>query len=421
MSLKSRLLQSYLKMTQETALEVLLSEHNVFLTGYPGAGKTFLIDLYISKMRASGKKVAVTASTGIAASQLDGSTIHFWAGIGPHPILKNSKQIINSEVRDRVLTTDILIIDEVSMLEPALLEYLDDMLKSYRKSIKPFGGIKLVLVGDFYQLPPVNKSNNIKYCFESRIWEELNLKICYLTEQFRQDNEDKLQRLLINIRNQKLSKWDKELLLSRRGLSPKREITRLYSHNYDVNTTNNVLNDSLPSKARRFNSSFYNINTHSKRLIAQSSNIDSCLQLKLKSEVMFNVNNRAKGYMNGTRGKVVDFINSLPLIRTYQGGYILVDYYESEIDIANKVRLKIKYIPLKLAWALTIHKCQGMTLESAEVDLSRVFTPSMGYVALSRFRNLDSIYIKGINPLALIIDSKVLNFDRYLRKLSSRL
>ena len=190
-------------MNQETALTILKTGGNVFLTGEPGAGKTYVLNNYIAWLEACGVSVAVTASTGIAATHIGGMTIHAWSGIGARDTLTNYDldQIATREVVvRRVKKASVLVIDEISMLDGKIIDMVNAVTRKIRASQEPFGGLQVVLVGDFFQLPPVTRNGDaMRYAYESRGWEEARLLVCYLGDQYRQEDEQ-LLGLLHSIR-----------------------------------------------------------------------------------------------------------------------------------------------------------------------------------------------------------------------------
>lgn len=391
-------------MDQSRALEIMLSGSNVFLTGPPGSGKTYLLKKFINECRKEKIDIAITASTGLAATHLDGQTIHSWAS------LMNSA--INSP--DEIQKARVLIIDEISMISAQIFDLINLKLQQIRNSSKPFGGLQLILVGDLFQLPPVERaSNNIRLIFESNSFTKLNLRYCYLTEQHRQDVNDDLVNILMAIRNKKINQSHKERIRSSLVLNYPDDAIHLYSHNYDVNKQNITKLNAINTRWLKYEMS-YSGDVRNKNVFKDNIMSPSIITLKIGSRVMFTVNDNSKKIVNGTLGKVVDFMDYKPVVRTEDGRYIRVDRHRWNFN--NK--FIAEQLPLKLAWAISIHKSQGMTLERAVIDLGYAFAPGMGYVALSRLRNLDSLYLLGLNSMAFVISDKAYDFDKYLKKMS---
>lgn len=401
-------------MDQQRALDIILSSHNVFLTGPPGSGKSYLLRLAIENFRKMNKIVAVTASTGIAASQIEGLTLHSWSNISEYTSNKTFYDFeADKEIVKRYKEVDVLIIDEISMIDAELFEKINNMAKYLRKSSLPFGGIKLVLVGDFFQLPPIvnlaYKTNS--YLFESSIWDELNLKICYLNTQYRQQGENELTNILLKIRNSRMDSESLNYLKNRLINSNDSSIIKLYSHNYDVDNENLVQNNLLKTKPNRYKPYTWGIKKYVNNIL-DNNGFNNNLEFKIGSKVIFIINRPQLSYVNGTRGQIIDFKRHLPLVKISDNKIILVDYQEFSMQINNIKVAKVNCLPLKLAWAITIHKSQGMSLDSAEIDLTRSFSPGMGYVALSRVRSLEGIYLKGFNKIAFLIDQRIREIDR---------
>ena len=413
-------------MRQSQALTIMMNGSNVFLTGAPGAGKTFVLNQFITQSKQLGKRVAVTASTGIAASHLGGNTIHSWSGLGILDELSRDdlKRLgASDKLKKRYRMCDILVIDEVSMLHGHRLDMVNQLAKQLRENDEPFGGLQVILVGDLFQLPPITRgSETVDFVHESHSWKELRLSICYLNEQHRQDNNDGLLIFLEAMRDESLDDDHYEIIKDRVSMVPDSSIvvTRLYSHNVDVDTINEEHLMELPGRLR----SYEMRSKGSKAKIEQLGKtllVPDILQLKIGAEVMFVANNMAEGFANGTRGKIIGFDNDLPIVQTLHGKKITVEENTWSLSEDGKIRAEITQLPLRLAWAITIHKSQGMSLDGAEIDLSRSFTPGMGYVALSRVRSLDGLYIKGINNMAFRLNPHIHSFDKTLRQFSAQL
>lgn len=403
-------------MTQSTALNILKTGGNIFLTGEPGAGKTYVINQYIAWLEAAGLSVAVTASTGIAATHIGGMTIHSWSGIGVRDTLTAydlDKIATNEKVSRRVKKANVLVIDEVSMLDARILDMVNLVLKTIRQNNDAFGGMQVVMVGDFFQLPPVTKQGEqMVYAFQSKAWEEARFLTTYLTEQHRQEDEMFLS-LLKSIRSNQVEEDHYTLLEEQTSIAYENiEPTKLFTHNADVDTYNLSKLRELKSPTRKFQMQ----GTGAKVLV--ESLVRNCLSpemLELKEEamVMFTKNNFEKGYVNGTLGRIINFdgMAGWPIVKTSDDRTIKVEPNTWEVVEDGKVRASIEQVPLRLAWAITVHKSQGMSLDAAEIDLSRAFVYGQGYVALSRVRALAGLKLAGMNPNALLVDPRVLRQD----------
>lgn len=413
-------------MKQKEALKILQAGHNVLITGPAGSGKTFVLNQYISYLKEEKIGVAITASTGIAATHLEGRTIHSWAGIGIKDRL--SKGEINSLCRKPYLRkqfekTRVLIIDEVSMLDASRLDMINAVCQAFKKNSLPFGGIQLVMSGDFFQLPPISSgSSEIDFVYKAKIWSEMDLRVCYLSEQHRQ-NDKKMSAVLKSLRENKVNTETKALLRSRLNQKPKTKTkpVKLFTHNIDVD----LINKEELEKINSTELSYQMTDEGEKRLsdsLKKNCLVPEYLVLKVGALVMF-VKNKFKDdkivYVNGTTGVVVGFDESnYPIVALSSGEEIVAKPESWTIDDEDKVLAKITQVPLRLAWAITVHKSQGMTLEAAEIDLSRSFGYGMGYVALSRLKSLDGLYLLGINEMAYKLNPEVFQYDKELLALS---
>lgn len=411
-------------MTQKEALDVLKTGANVYLTGEPGSGKTYTVNAYIAWLRSHSIEPSITASTGIAATHVKGMTIHSWSGIGVKNHLSPSDlEAIGSKeylVR-RIQNTKVLIIDEISMLAGNVLDMIDGVVKEVRHSEKPFGGIQVVLVGDFFQLPPISKAGHeAMFAFESSAWRELNPLVCYLLEQHRQEDPTFLS-LLTAIRTSTADESHVSKLMTREDSEPGSDIPRLHTHNADVDRVNDEKLKTLMGTSR----SFRMRSTGSPVIIEALKR--GCLSpetliLKEGAVVMATKNNPTAGYVNGSVGIVVGFdtYTTCPIVELRDGSRITFEPVDFEVEENGKVRAKLSQIPLRLAWAITVHKSQGQSMDTAAIDLSRAFEYGQGYVALSRVRTLSGVYLLGWNENALSMHPAVAKKDEELRALSEK-
>lgn len=408
-------------MKQVQALRVMLGGDSVFLTGAPGSGKTFVLNEFIRRAKKAGKRVAVTASTGIAATHIGGTTIHSWAGLGirdsiteqDHKWLKENARLLK-----RYNNLDVLVIDEVSMLHGKRLNMINEICKLLRDSDEPFGGLQIILTGDLFQLPPIDRdATTIDFVHLSDAWRELNPTICYLKEQHRQVN-DPLLDLLEAMRANDINQAHFDALGERMSREAPESVTRLYSHNVDVERINTEHLNALDEEEKLFAMETYGVQAKVEQLM-KSVLAPQLLELKIGAEVMFVANNFSEGFVNGSRGTVVDFDEKSPIVELQSSGKrITVTPHSWSLEEDGRERARVTQLPLRLAWAITIHKSQGMSLDAAEIDLSRAFTPGMGYVALSRVRSMDGVHLKGINNAAFAMHGAIFDFDAKLREAS---
>lgn len=410
-------------MTQGEALTILKTGANVFLTGEPGSGKTHAVNQYIGYLREHGIEPAITASTGIAATHIGGFTVHSWSGIGIRKTLsKYDLDIIASNERaaKRVVRAKVLIIDEISMLDAEILESVDKVCRAVKNSDRAFGGMQVVFVGDFFQLPPVAGDGALpaRFAFLSGSWEAARPVVCYLSEQHRQEDGVFLE-ILSALRKGFLGARHKEFLSERLiqlGDYGHLSVTKLFPHNLDVDRVNDSELEKLPGKS----SAFVMYGSGPGPLVEQLKR--GCLSperliLKIGAHVMFTKNNFESRFVNGTTGKITGFRkrDGAPLVRTISGEIIPAEPMEWTIADGRRVLAKIEQVPLRLAWAITVHKSQGMSLDAAFIDLSGAFEYGQGYVALSRVRSLKGLYLGGLNGRALEVHPDVLSRDGNFR------
>ena len=467
-------------MRQSSALDILKTGQNVFLTGSAGSGKTYTLNQYIDYLRARRVPVAVTASTGIAATHMNGTTIHSWSGIGIKDELTDrdlSNLSRKQFLADRLKDTAVLIIDEISMLHAKQINLVSQVLKHVRKNDKAFGGIQVVVAGDFFQLPPIGskgESNREKFAFMSEAWLEAKFHICYLSEQHRQVSEAAnggldLDDILNQIRRQEVTFEAIAALEATFDQNVDIKRTRLYTHNLNVNSINDKELAALDGEMMRFTAT----STGDSKLVEtlkKTVRTQDDLVLKVGAKVMFIKNNTELGVSNGTMGELIGFaavkINDdkdnsddlieddsestendadknikgkgkkttkdkdkpkvkkpstqkMPVVRLNSGREVIAEPEEWIIeDETGDVLASYEQVPLCLAWAITIHKSQGMTLDAAEIDLSRTFELGQGYVALSRLKSLAGLQLLGMNDMSLQLDPLARGADKRFLALS---
>jgi ATP-dependent DNA helicase PIF1 len=406
-------------MTQDEAFAILKTGLNVFLTGEPGSGKTHTINRYVQWLRERGIDPAVTASTGIAATHINGMTIHSWSGIGiKSDVSDYDIEMIQSREKTarRLVDAKVLIIDEISMLDARTLDSVDRVLRTLRRKPmqpeEPFGGLQVIFVGDFFQLPPISRKEEVKFAFESGAWKEANPVICYLNEQHRQEDREFLE-LLGAFRRGTLNTSHRTRLKSRAGTANK-VATKLYTHNENVDRINQESLAEISGNTHVFRMTSRGPAALVESLKAQCLSPET-LELKVGARVLFTRNNFDGGYVNGTLGEITGFTSlGMPIVRT-KDDTISVEPIEWMIQDGNKILARISQIPLRLAWAITVHKSQGMSLDAAVIDLSQAFEFGQGYVAISRVRSLQGLFLEGFNERALELHPKVAAADRHFR------
>ena len=418
---------------QKKGLEILKSGKNVFLTGYAGTGKSFLIKQFTNWCNLEHKKCYTTSTTGVSALLINGTTLHSWAGVGLGEDTKNVllERVKRSKAFIRWKCCKVLIIDEVSMLSITLFEKLDYIGKQIRQNRKVFGGIQLVLTGDFCQLPPIGSD----FVFKSLLWEVCVDNIIYLNENMRQ-TDSIFKEILPEIRLGRVTDEIIKIIEERIGKSIKTPEgilpTKLYSHRASVekinkdslksliNKDNKIVKfhskDSIKSLSRLY---MDDESQHLKR-IDKMCNTPAIIELAIGAQVMctFNID-LDSGLANGSRGVVIGFLNNLPKVRFMNGLEIIIDKNSWEMKLGEDIIGIRNQIPLILAYAVTIHKSQGSTLDCAIIDLGQtVFEYGQAYTALSRCKSLDCISIVTLDPNKLVCSPHVKEFYENIKETS---
>ncbi|KAL3665744.1 hypothetical protein V7S43_019058 [Phytophthora oleae] len=400
---------SKLTAEQERVLELVAQGKNVFFTGSAGTGKSFLLQhLLKSGCGHAMGRVYATATTGIAAYNIGGMTLHHFAGIDPRAHTSRQellKQI--SRKKDAITrwkTARVLVIDEVSMLDGCLFDDLEAVARQIRRSTAFFGGIQLVISGDFFQLPPVGRRVRSQgtgsapapslLCFESSAWVRGITETVVLKEIFRQRDDDFVRILnAFRVGRPTAAMIDK---LNERykpsASSDSDDAIHIFSHNDDVLRTNTRALDELGSK--KFN---YLSADRGKTEFLSACPASAKLSLKMNARVLLiKTLNAARGLVNGSRGIVEGFTpqSNLPIVRFSNGVTEVVRQEEFSVSVADVVLASRRQLPLALAWAISIHKSQGLSFDAAVLDLSRVFEFGQAYVALSRVRSLEGLRLK---------------------------
>jgi ATP-dependent DNA helicase PIF1 len=321
----------------------------------------------------------------------------------------------------RWIDLDVLIIDEISMLSPELFDKLELTARSLRHDTRPFGGIQLILTGDFLQLPNISQKD--MFCFDAESWEKcIGNNVVYLDVNFRQEGDDDYQLCLSEVRNGILSDKtisilkgrENAVLVNDHGILP----TKIYSLNRDVDEENQMQNDLLFEKNPELQFIGFELNKtiHKKvyspdEKIKKACNAPLTLELCVGSQVMllYNMDLESK-LVNGSRGVVVDFQDDDPVVRFLTGERRVIGRKTWEIEENNELVITVTQIPLKLAYATTVHKSQGATIDYAEINMNGIFEYGQAYVALSRVKSLSGLSIKNFNPDVIKSHPKVIEF-----------
>lgn len=409
-------------MTQDEALAIMESGSSVLLTGAAGTGKTYVLNKFIARARKRGKSIAVTATTGLAATHLNGTTIHAWSGIGVSDhVDKHMAAKLGKTRQELIRKADVLVVDEISMLHDYRLDMVDAMLRFVReKNDEPFGGMQVILCGDFFQLPPVNRPGERQGSFviSSEVWQKNVFNVCYLEKQYRQSKDQEYTDILNGIRKGVLTRNQLAALQARARAvdDPFANRTRLLTVNVDVDSVNHAQLEELEAELHEYEMETSGAKQYVEQL-TRSCLAPEVLRLKKGAQVMCIKNAQDRRYANGSLGTVVDFESGTdhPIVELTSGRTITVRPDTWELMDGDKRRAQLVQLPLRLAWAITVHKSQGMTLDAARIDLSRAFVEGMGYVALSRVRGLKHLILDGLNGMALRVSPLAKQIDANLR------
>lgn len=380
---------------QQQVLETIInSEDNIFVTGVAGTGKSTVL-----RELAAITKWVVTAATGVAAVNIGGLTLHSYLGIGiaTESAYELGKKVLKYSHKKWQIKT--IIIDEISMLDAELMDKLSEIARFVRNSTLPFGGMRVIMFGDFLQLPPV--SNNAKFAFESAFWRESKVRTINLKTVYRQVDNDFVS-ILSAIRVG--TKFDK---LPVRTSASNVDILKLRSTNAEVDAINASALEKLPGNISTFNSTDKGDITKLKDMI-----VPDRLELKIGAKVMLLYNlNVAKGLCNGSIGKIVSFsLDNNSISVDFGTGIIGIVKQSFEIKISGMTIAERIQFPLRIAYAITIHKSQGLSLTEADIDVSNCFSPGQVYVALSRVRSPDGLWLTGFNASKIRADPRAIMF-----------
>ena len=429
------LLESHIKLSnkQKKVLELCDQGHNIFMTGPGGTGKSFLIQLIINIYL--HKHVQVCALTGCAAELLgcNAKTVHSWSGTGAS---RKSIDTIIMDISRRKdcmkgwKKVDILIVDEVSMMSLKYFEMLDKIGRRIRNVDTPFGGIQLIFSGDFYQLPPVGDNTDIttgQFCFESSLWNTTFEHVVILKQNFRQ-SDPVFMKILKQIRKGGISRESHSILNKRiitkdtnisksmipPMICPLKKIVTMVNDRY----MKKLDSESVTYEQRIVKTDDFDILTRENlvkqevKQLEKRMNADKTLHLKIGARVMCVANLDMTGsqqIVNGSQGIVENIIGGIPLVHFNNGIIKLMDYHSWMSDDIEG--LEIQQIPLILAWAITIHKAQGVTLDSAIIDAGdNIFEYGQTYVALSRVKTLEGLHLHQFNPNKITTNPKVIEY-----------
>jgi hypothetical protein len=398
---------------QHLAFEQIISGKSIYLCGAGGTGKSFLLSRIISHYKLNGLNIGISAATGIAAIQIKGRTVHGLLGLGvatrtaAELFVRNRRKYPN--LMKIIRNMNCLIIDEISMISAELLDKISNYLKLVRNRNSAFGGIQVILSGDFCQLPPVNG----EYCFKSESWDAANLVYVELSQSMRQADDAEFVAMLGELRFGRCSDETLARLRELHGtqFAPGIEPTVLYSRNNDADAVNTAKLVKLMNSGKETQTYKVKTSNHvAAKVWVESLRIEEELVLCVGAQVMISVNlNVAAQVVNGSRGVITELLPDVVRVRLVCGRVEDITYYlladEAEED------LWVSYIPLKLAYAVSIHKSQSLTLDAVVMDLGlSIFAPGQAYTAISRARTLGSIQVSAISQKSFKVSPEVVAF-----------
>lgn len=405
---------------QRKALDIMSEGYNCFLTSNgAGCGKSYLLNIFIKSMRERGKNVIVTASTGCAAVHINGSTFHSVnkLGLGKDDVKILTQQMKrNKKVSKMWRESNILIIEEISMLDTDYFEKMSQVIADVRGNINPFGGIQVILCGDMLQLPAINCKNMI---FEGNVWKNLKMKNLLLTTIVRQQDKEFIS-ILQELRFGKMTHEIFKYLEARCKKHDNEDILKLYPLRKDVDAENLKKLNKIESPEKVFEAKFGStcsdgiVNSKNYEALEKDMVARRHLVLKIGAKVLYLVNNSAEKLYNGIRGTIIGFEGSYPIVKFRHKEVVVTPHSWRREN--SEGTFTFTQLPLLCCWSLSVHKCQGFSLDEAEIDLGKsIFESGQAYVALSRIRSIDGVYISSLDKNAFICNPKAKKFYEELK------
>ena len=423
---------------QVVGMDLFSKGKNIFLTGPGGTGKSLLIQKMVEYAKNTKKSCTVCALTGCAAVLLDckATTVHAWSGVGTMNGLDEDviRRVTKKQTSKDNWKTDILIVDEVSMMSKRMFELLNKIGQLIRKNKNPFGGIQVIFVGDFFQLPPIEKDG---FCFESEQWFDVFPKNQHveLKTFFRQVDPVYID-ILMKVRKGSLDKASIDILEKYVARDREQPITKIVPTRKHADFINQTMFDKITEPSNTFNALIHKTVTihlnDGKALdpyviqrcnalseqekdreidtLLKNHNMSSSIELKVGAQVMCTRNiNMEANIINGSQGVVVEFLKNRPVVLFSNGRRMIMERVLVQSDVLPTVA--IEQYPLSWAWAMTIHKIQGCSLTHAQIDIGNsIFEYGQTYVALSRVRTMDGLYLMNFQPNRIKSNPKVIAF-----------
>jgi ATP-dependent DNA helicase PIF1 len=405
---------------QGIALQVLQSGENVFVTGGAGSGKSFLIRKFMHEL--NPKIMPILASTGAAAVLLGGRTFHSFFGLGimeggPQETLSRAQN--DQRLMKRLREVEGIIIDEISMVPSPAFEVAEELSRFARESSLPWGGMRVIVVGDFSQLPPVTRlGQKREWSFQSEVWQRSGFQVVELSQNQRTYDTQFLE-VLADVRQGKVTELVKSYLDAKvREHDESDECTRLFPRRDQSEIFNQKKLSQIPHPDVKI-ASIYLGEERFVESLKKNSPIPGELILRVGCRVLFLMNDPQKRWVNGTKGTVVEITPEKVIVEKDSYRHVTVEKTQFSLQNAEgKTMASVINFPLTLAYATTIHRSQGATLDELWVDLSRLWEPGHAYVALSRLRTGDGLKLLGWSPKSIITDPNVTRFYQNLQSLT---
>jgi len=404
---------------QEEAMQILHSNQNVFITGSAGTGKSYLINQYLKG--SDRESIPVLASTGAAAVLIGGRTFHSFFALG---IMEGgAEKTIDKALKDRravsrIRKARVIVIDEISMIPGEVLSVAERIASLARDSPEVWGGLKIIAVGDFAQLPPINRFSRTKdWAFLSSTWQRSQFKSIYLKQMMRVQEDQEFCQILEDVREGIFSDRLRELLEWRTLLVDESyEATVLYAKKVDVARVNNQKLAELGGEEHIFNTQ-YSGSSRFLKAIKNNAPVEESIHLKEGAFVMLRQNDPMQRWVNGSLGHILNIEENKLKIKLLNGRVIEISQASfSMLDAEGKEVAAARNFPISLAWAVTIHKSQGATLDKAIVSLRELWEPGQAYVAISRVRSSEALMISGWDERSIIADPQVKDFHLSLKE-----
>lgn len=423
--------------SQVEVLGRLLNRESVFVSGIAGSGKSSIVNPFVNYLKQEFPEVTVSvvAPTGAAAANIGGMTFHRWGGV----FVKDDKTIFAN--RKALADVDVLVIDEISMLPAYLFSALDKALQINKRVWKPFGGVQMVLMGDFMQLPPVpTEGQDSRFALLTDSWKKLDPVCCFI-DKTRRATDTRLQKVLTDITREQVTEETRDLIESRVGLEREKDhiYVNLFTTNRKIDSYNKQKLEEIPTKSQFYHAQLQPYRATAQKAVeaeAKKLDMNRPVELKVGCPVLLTKNLYVEEllYPNGSLGTVLELHDDYVIVQFNNGDVQPIRFVESSVveNVKEKRLIRgakktvnveeivgiVRYLPLRLGYATSVHKSQGQTCDGVVADLNNIFTPGLGYVALSRVRDLDDLIISDMSEKIYDVDPVSSKITKYV-KLSS--